>query len=259
MQAQASHYRTHGFAVCPAALTSSSLAQVRAELLGVGGRLLAAQAPDDLDALWAALCARSRQLGGALYNAFKLLPSVHQLSCAPELTAALRQVTGMQLPGVVDINCRIDAFGETKYLFDWHQDYWFSKCSPAAVVAWIPLLSLHEGRGGLDVVSLEQTERRILKVRPGERYDSYADAVLLNEPVAHLQSQALTDMASGDLLLFGFDVLHRSRAVTRAGRARFTIQIRFADFADGEFMHEQFRPGRVAPGDVDFLKDRTPP
>jgi hypothetical protein len=64
----------------------------------------------------------------------------------------------MKSPALVDINCRIDSKDEQKYLFDWHQDYWFSVCSTNSIVVWIPIVNLTPEIGGLEIIENYQTK-----------------------------------------------------------------------------------------------------
>ncbi len=151
----------------------------------------------------------------------------------------------MKCPAIVDVNFRIDSMGEEKFLFGWHQDYWFSICSPAAIVAWIPLTAVRgDENGGVELVPRDATGGRILKTRAGMQYTSYADAVLLDEDVPD-GPKVSADMDSGDVLFFRFDVLHRSLPVRTADLSRWTLQVRYADLYDDVFREEQFKPGVV--------------
>lgn len=205
-----------------------------------------------IDSAWNWLCHTDRPTAGLLYNAFKRLAAVYQLACAPELLQLLRHEAGVQCPMLVDINCRIDAFAGEKYLFGWHQDYWFSICSPNAVVLWMPLTDVTAETGGLDVISNRLTHGRIFQSKPGLKYDSYADAVQLDEAIPDEDAIRVMPRAS-DALLFRFSVLHRSAPVLTPDRSRFTVQFRFADAADPDFRNNQYKPGVVTHAKVDYL------
>jgi hypothetical protein len=215
------------------------------DLLALAERLLGTP-QSDVDSAWNYLRATDRRTGSLLYNAAKLLPTVHRISSSLALLSGLRSL-GMLAPAIVDVNFRIDSYGEEKFLFGWHQDYWFSICSPAAIVAWIPLTDVREAKnGGVEVIPRDVTGGRILKTREGDRYSSYADAILIDEEVPASPKLNL-NMNVGDVLFFRFDVLHRSLPVLSKDRSRWTLQVRFADLADEAFRAEQFKPGVVTP------------
>ncbi|CAN1551063.1 Phytanoyl-CoA dioxygenase [Burkholderiaceae bacterium] len=243
-----------GYAICKNAIAPVLLGQIKREMIAMG-RALTGRDFSSVDACWNYLTATDRALGGAFYNGFKRLPSVYQAAVSDGVLAQLRDVAGMQIPALVDVNCRIDSKDEDKYLFDWHQDYWFSVCSPDAVVVWIPVEPIHAGTGSLEIISNEWTNGRVFATRAGNAYNSYADAVVLDDEIPTAHAQSVTgDLSSGDALLFKFSMLHRSEAVSSSANSRFTIQLRFADMADAEFRRNFYKPGVVNSSQVDFLK-----
>ncbi len=251
--AEGTNYHLDGFHLASDAIDIDCLRSVREELLAVG-RLIDASLPfDSIDAMWNHHKAADRSKASLIYNAFKYLPSVNRLALSEQVTAQLRSLCNMQFPALVDINCRVDSCGESKYLFGWHQDYWFSVCSTQAAVVWIPVMDLDHSVGGLEVISNRHTGGRILKTRAGEQYNSYADAVLLDEALPTHEPTQIDAMRAGDALFFAFNLLHRSLPVVNEERSRFTIQLRFADFGDKQFIHEKYRPGTVTSGNVDYL------
>lgn len=208
----------------------------------------------DLNYMWNELRVKDRSLASSIYNGFKHLTSVQRLATSAKILKMLESRCLLEKPALVDINCRIDSFNEEKYLFDWHQDYWFSVCSPNSVVVWIPLLELEPSIGGLEIISNQKTGGRIFKTRKGQKgYNSYADAIDIDEDVSHYSSQKVESLGEGDALVFKFNVLHKSLPVKSALKSRFTIQLRFSDYADQEFIDSRYKPGAVSLGRVDYL------
>lgn len=207
----------------------------------------------DANEFWNWSKTNDREKGGVLYNGFKHLHSVHSLASSSHITDALAAI-GIKSPALIDINCRIDSIGEEKYLFGWHQDYWFSIASKNAVVVWIPIYEITHDLGGLDLISNEHTSGRIYKTTAGNKYNSYADAVLLNEEIPLDHAITVDNMSPTDILIFKFNLLHKSNQVTSKTRSRFTIQLRFADFDDSEFLGNDYKPGVVINKNVDYLK-----
>jgi hypothetical protein len=195
----------------------------------------------------------NRGKASVIYNAFKHLQSVKKLAVSDQIDDILKSL-GFHKPALIDINCRIDSCGEEKYLFDWHQDYWFSVCSPDAVVIWIPVLGLSPDLGGLKIIDNKQTNGRILssKGRTGE-YNSYADAVILDEDISKFNPLAIESMSIGDVLCFKFNILHKSLPCISMNQSRFTVQLRFADFADVNFIAHKYKPGIVNSETIDYF------
>ncbi|MBA4015777.1 MAG: hypothetical protein C0483_01175 [Pirellula sp.] len=249
-------YQRHGFVLARGLIASAAVEQARGELLRAASIIdpeIARESILDIDAAWQFLVKKDRSLGGLLYNAAKLLPAVQALASSQALIEGVRSIAGFRSPAIVDVNMRIDAPNEGKYLFSWHQDYWFSICSPRSLVAWIPLTDLDDETGGVEVLSLEQSQGRIYRVRAAENYHSYSDSIVLDEPLN--ASEAVRPVLSaGDVLFFRFDVLHRSRANLSQDRNRWTVQVRFADLEDPEFRRESFRPGVVTKDKITYLE-----
>lgn len=253
-----SDYFTDGYALLREVLEKPLLKAVQTELLQVSNLLASREDSDspfnDLDEAWNYHKSVDRSKASLLYNGFKYLPTVKKVAIADSLLSILKKICGVNLPALTDINCRIDSHGEEKFLFDWHQDYWFSCCSTKAVVVWIPVASIDLSIGGLELISNKHTNGRVLNVRAGSTYNTYADAILLDEPLPTDQTTKITDMCIGDILVFSFNTLHKSLPVDSLTRSRFTIQLRFADYADPQFIEEEYRTGTVTAQNVDYLK-----
>lgn len=209
-------------------------------------------APQDIDEFWNWCKKNDRAKGGLLYNGFKHIPSIYKLAGSKEIKNTLAKI-GINHPALIDINCRIDSQGEEQYLFGWHQDYWFSMGSKNAVVVWVPITAITPYLGGLDLIDNTHTSGKIFKTREGKQYNTYADAVLLDEAIPTEKSITLNNLIPGDTLVFKFNVLHKSNQISSPDRSRFTIQLRFSDFNDPEFIKNQFKPGVVNAGYSDYL------
>lgn len=248
----------HGFALLRQGIDKRLIDDVHSELLDVASTLANGRRFPSIDAAWNYFKHSDRDLGGLLYNGFKHLPSVLRLGTTPQLLELVKETAGVRQPALVDVNCRIDSCGEDQFLFGWHQDYWFSICSPQALVVWIPVVDIDSGTGGLDLISNKDTDGRIFRTRGGDTYHSYANAVILDEAIPDDRVLSVEDMSgNGDLLMFRFNLMHRSKAVISPTRSRFTIQLRFTDFTDPEFINHRFKPGVINSTKIDYLQRGT--
>ena len=246
-----------GFLLKNSLFIKGELRAIEKELLAVSNLLDPQKVFHDLNECWNYHKLKDRNHAGKIYNAFKHLQAVQRLATSRALDLFLKEECGISHPALVDVNCRIDSSAEEKFLFGWHQDYWFSVCSRKAVVIWIPLLGLTPQQGGLELVSNEFTEGKIFQTRQNAgEYNSYADAVLIDENVEWFPRECIQSMAIGDVLAFSFDLLHRSMPITSDTKSRFTIQLRFSDFKDMEFFHNNFKPGIVNSNRIDYLTRR---
>lgn len=200
---------------------------------------------EGLDDLWNWHKQNNRALAGSIYNGFKFLPAIRQLAGSECMMNLIKGPCGFKRPALLDINCRIDSLGEERFLFDWHQDYWFSVSSTNAIVVWIPITELEPTMGGLELISNIETGGKIFKTRAGGEYITYADAVKLDEPIPECEKTMINQLSVGDAVVFKFNALHRSIPVKSPLRSRFTVQLRFVDFEDPQFLENKFRPGAV--------------
>jgi len=207
----------------------------------------------DYASIWNNALSVSRETAGLIYNAAKRLPSVIQLPNNGVIQFAQSHLN-VSLPALVDVNFRIDAPREDKYAFDWHQDYWFSVCSPLALVAWTPLVSTDSEIGGVEVYPQPDENHKIYKVKRNEVYNSYSSSVLLDESLP-TSPTVIPTVDPGDCLFFRFHMLHRSIPNVSMDRQRWTIQSRIADFTDPEFKHHEFKPGIVTKDYISYLDD----
>jgi hypothetical protein len=250
-----SNFEDYGYNLIPRAINKSIISEIQNELLEVSTLLSPQNKFNNINEMWNHHRRSDRKTASIIYNAFKHLQSVKKLAICKQIEDVLTNELSFSKPVMVDINCRIDSVGEEKFLFDWHQDYWFSVCSPNAVVIWIPIVELCPDIGGLEIIDNEQTSGRIFNSQGGTgQYNSYADAVVLNESIDGLQPTLIQNMKAGDLLCFKFNTLHKSLPVKSTVLSRFTVQLRFADLADGEFIKNQYKPGIVNMDNVDYLK-----
>lgn len=237
-------------------MPEAALAEIRDDLMQLGRELEPSWDGSDVHDLWRHLKRTNRARGGALYNGFKHLPSVLRLAASNELLDTLCR-SGFSRPAIVDINCRIDSKGDEKFLFGWHQDYWFSVTSPSSLVAWISAVPLVPEMGGLGIIGNDVTGGRVFRTRQGDKYDSYADAVVLDEEIPTSSAQVIDRLSPGDVLFFRFDVLHRSMPVLTDELSRFTVQVRYADFGDETYKSNHYRPGVVTSSRVDYLSEKS--
>lgn len=249
------NFENSGYILMPGAINKQIIIDIQNELLEVSNLLEPQSKFNDINEMWNHNKKIDREKAGIIYNAFKHLQSVKKLAVSKQIEDVLIKVLSFSKPVVIDINCRIDSGGEERFLFDWHQDYWFSVCSPNAVVLWIPIVELCPDIGGLEIIDNKQTGGRIFKSIGGTgNYNSYADAVVLNESIDGLLATPIENMDIGDLLCFKFNTLHKSLPVKSTLRSRFTIQLRCVDLGDKEFIINKYKPGIVNKDNIDYLK-----
>ena len=176
------------------------------------------------------------------------LLGVYALAASPSVDAVLRKL-GLGEPIIsTRPEIRTDMPGDEQYMQPWHQDWRYGQGSTNAVTIWTPLRDVGVENGTIDVMPathlfgyLETEElsnpRRFSIVDP--RLDE-----LDHEPA---------EMRLGEAIVFSQLLVHRS-GFNRSGRARVTVQTRFTDAAEPEFV----RHGYPTPVGSELVWDSPP-
>lgn len=182
------------------------------------------------------LATRRRQDVGPIYDACRRLIAVHRLAAREDFEAISRHLMGTQNVMLHrEKQVRIDLPRETKFLFDWHQDFPYAQDSEDALVYWIPLHAVDETNG-------------CLKVRPGshrlgvqstllntayasDASKSKSHAIELTGESAFAFPEIAVPMNAGDVLVIHTLVVHKS-GQNLSDRARWTAMARHANFDD---------------------------
>ena len=239
-------YKENSYKICKNVVSIINIKKIHKELLKIGNNLDPANKFNDIDNMWNKFSHNNRSMGGLLYNAFKYMPSVSLIANLNLIKKSLNNICGIKNPAIIDINCRIDSKNEEKYLFDWHQDFWFSASSKNAVVAWIPISNLDPSKGGIEIIPVQKDKIKIYRTKPGNKYHTYADAFLLDDKIPTSRSKKISNIKLGSALFFSFSSLHKSLPIINDNQSRFTIQIRYADFNDKEFILNKYKPRQIS-------------
>lgn len=201
------------------------------------------------------LAAYDRQLVARIFDACRRLLPVHVISVDQRLQEISRILTKSEILSASDIKAiRIDLPNEEKYLFDWHQDYPYVMDSLDALVFWIPLQDVDEINGCLNIAlgSHKLGLQKLTILDHNNKQNNKQKFMQLAHPeVVNQFSQIRVPCQFGDVLVFSTLLLHASGA-NMSQRARFTLQVRFGNFAhpmaiekgwpgslrDGTFFHE---------------------
>jgi hypothetical protein len=240
-----------GFYIARNVIPQANLDLIKSDITDLAESLNIRHSSNSYHEIWNNAVSESRAKGSLIYNAVKRLPSVLNLPNQGVLDFA-KENLGVRIPALVDVNFRIDAPQEGQFAFDWHQDYWFSVCSPMALVAWTPLVATDEKVGGVDVIPQSDKNAKIYRTIRNPEYKSYSNSILLDEPVPNIKIVS-PQVNPGDCLYFRFHLLHRSIPNTSDNMQRWTIQSRIADFSDLEFKSHEYKPGIVSKEFISYL------
>ena len=236
------------FKVVRSLLSPSSLDHIHAEISNIITTLSNVELNKELDfkQKWFELLKQGRHKGGSLYNSLKGLPSIHEASANLCKHPAIKGL--IKCPTIIDINARIDSYGEGHYLFDWHQDFWFLMASRSAKVVWIPLVVLSTANGGIKIATKYKSPALsgLLPVTKSHRnYASYSSSILLRDSINNYVDKS--DIATfdrlqpGDSVIFDFLTPHASVGVPLPNEVRLTLQVRLGDLQCSEFATSGFK------------------
>jgi ectoine hydroxylase-related dioxygenase (phytanoyl-CoA dioxygenase family) len=162
------------------------------------------------------------------------LLGVYSLAAGPAVTSVLHTL-GLGEPIIsTRPEVRTDMPGDEQYMQPWHQDWRYGQGSANAVTIWTPLRDVGVENGTIDVMPrthllgyLETEERS------NPRRFSIVDPLIDDIPYEP------AEMRLGEAIVFSQLLVHRS-GMNTSGRARVTIQTRFSDAAEPEFVRNGF-------------------
>jgi phytanoyl-CoA hydroxylase len=160
------------------------------------------------------------------------LLGVYSLAAGPAVDTALRKL-GLGEPMIsTRPEVRTDMPGDEHYMQPWHQDWRYGQGSVNAVTIWTPLRDVGVENGTIDVMPRTH---------------------LLGYPETEELEYGPAEMRFGEAIVFSQRLVHRS-GFNRSGRARVTVQTRFSDAAEPDFV----RRGFPTPAGSELVWDAPP-
>ncbi len=203
----------------------------------------------DIDATYNKLHEMSPSLSGGIYDVIRELPEFLDLINVESLKKLMKKLfkwNQIHLPyGLCQF--RIDRPKDTKYHFDWHQDYTFNIISKSAITFWVPLTDVTLEKGAIRI--LPGSHKKLLPVKgkdcyqPGnnENAQSHLTFKLLNSKVSHLENNSISvPVKAGQILMFHSHVLHRSGYNLSQKLNRWVAIFRMGDLHDNDLVHRNF-------------------
>jgi len=170
----------------------------------------------------------------AFLNILRLLENsipVLNLATDPTVLGAVSTIAGIKAPALSTkpvVMYHSKACGD--YSTDWHVDSYSIQGSSNCAVLWIPLNSMTKSNGILQVATGTHKEHT-----PISDFSEGFGTV----DVKDLRGKLIEDVAEtldiGDAVLFNSDLVHKSGDM-REGVSRMTLQLRYNDILDTEYM-----------------------
>lgn len=191
-----------------------------------------------------------------LYDAVKQVPTFVNLSSSMRNQKIFEALYPNSCVGYASggNGIRIDLPHETKFLFDWHQDFPYQLRSSNGLVFWSPLCKITSENGPLEVVikshkkgvlplyyeeNDKQTKTYRLRIKNWEQHieDSKIKKIFLNP---------------GDLLIFDFMTVHKS-GYNLGIKPRWSMQFRLFNFIDDFGQKINWSGGYAAKQDIEKI------
>lgn len=184
-----------------------------------------------------------------LYDRLKYLPALSRMS-GSESVRALCLSLGMGMPSLMGCcNMRLDKPGDSKHLFEWHQDTVYLLGSTNAVTLWVPLQDVDMAHGTIQVIPGSHkngvypfrkiSEKIIAPYVPFLQRDiSLAVDIDSDERLSPYTIVA----KRGDVVVFKQLLLHRSTP-NHSDQIRWTAQIRVTDLSETEHRRQRYPTG----------------
>lgn len=180
-----------------------------------------------------------------LYDRLRYLPALSRMS-GSEAVRGLCIALGLGLPSLMGCcNMRLDKPGDSRHLFEWHQDTLYLLGSTNAVTLWIPLQDVDLAHGTIEVIPGSHTQgilpfRKVSdkKVAPGVPFlqrDLSLDIEVTQTPLA-------IEAERGDVVVFRQMLLHRSTP-NHSDQIRWTAQLRVTDVAQADHRRQRCPSG----------------
>jgi ectoine hydroxylase-related dioxygenase (phytanoyl-CoA dioxygenase family) len=207
-------------------------------------------AGDDIDENYLALASHDRNYAMDIIRAVKESPFFFEvMSDRRLLDMSATCLNASTLLSVHDIaQFRIDPPNDDIRNFDWHQDFQYNVMSPNSVTVWYPLTPIASEMGPL--IAAPNTHHEILPIEvdfdhhsPGTGTMHRVFKIKIDEAFAEQRGIALSPIQEGDVVFFHSLLLHRISA-NRSQRCRWTMNPRFGDALDPQFVGRGWRSAR---------------
>jgi phytanoyl-CoA hydroxylase len=176
------------------------------------------------------------------------LLGVYSLAAGAAVDAALRKL-GLGEPMIsTRPEVRTDMPGDERYMQPWHQDWRYGQGSVNAVTIWTPLRDVGVENGTIDVMP----RTHLLGYLETEELSNPRRFSIVDPQIEEFEYEP-AEMRFGEAIVFSQLLVHRS-GFNRSGRARVTVQTRFSDAAEPDFV----RHGFPTPAGSELVWDAPP-
>jgi len=184
-----------------------------------------------------------------LYDRLKYLPALARMS-GSEAVRALCLGLGVGMPSLMGCcNMRLDKPGDSRHLFEWHQDTVYLLGSTNAVTLWVPLQDVDLAHGTIQVIPGSHKNgiypyRRISDkiISPYVSFLQRDISIAVDIDSDERLAPHTIEAKRGDVVVFKQMLLHRSTP-NHSEQIRWTAQIRITDLNEPEHRQQKYPTG----------------
>jgi phytanoyl-CoA hydroxylase len=243
-------YRKHGYVVFTDLHGRDELLRARDQIFALFARRFADVNDDDLreeallEHFYERVLDRWRECARRMWD----LLGVYSLAASPSVDDVLRRL-GLAEPIIsTRPEVRTDMPGDERYMQPWHQDWRYGQGSVNAVTIWTPLRDVAVENGTIDVMP----STHVLGYLETEELADPRRFSIVDEHIHQIEFVP-AEMSFGEAIVFSQFLVHRS-GFNSSGRARVTVQTRFADAGQADFV----RQGFPTPTGSELVWDKPP-
>jgi phytanoyl-CoA hydroxylase len=229
-------YRRYGYVVLTDLYGTDELLRAREQVFELFARRFAEINDNDLreEALLEYFYERGRERWRECARRMWDLLGVYSLAASPAVDDVLRRL-GLAEPIIsTRPEVRTDMPGDEQYMQPWHQDWRYGQGSVNAVTIWTPLRDAAVENGTIDVMPCTH----VLGYLETEELASPRRFSIVDDRIERFEFVP-AEMSFGEAIIFSQLLVHRS-GFNSSGRARVTVQTRFADAGQADFVRQGF-------------------
>lgn len=237
-----SQFHKEGWLILPNFYSLSLINQVNSDILElthvVSERVEFTDNCDySLPTLLSLLSKHDRASIGKIYDAAKMLPSIHKVINNRANFDLFMSLRPKSMPGIATNGhgVRIDLPNEERFSAPWHQEFPNQFRSLDGLVFWIPLMHITQDLGPVHILPRSHN-KGVLDVELTDKTNksgAYAMSIKgIDSIIASSNAEVISPLCKqGDLIILDFLTLHRS-GINISKQARMSLQFRFFNYLD---------------------------
>lgn len=176
---------------------------------------------------------------GVVYDVMSSAPALHASAADPALIAIVQSLLSSSIAVHPRLILLMSLPERNWHLSAWHQDYFYNAGPTSTLTVWAPLQKTTEKNGSL---LLARGSQRLGRLEHAEHDHGFKTKwlSLSLKTVQGFDDIVEIEAEPGDIVLFDALLAHSGR-VNRSDSVRFTLNLRYQDLTDPEFLSGDWR------------------